>query len=771
MNDISIRIPRTLPVIHINNVVVYPYLMIPLIVSEEPLKQVVEYSLQNDKLLGFFLSKGVLNNGDVDIHKYGTVVSITRMLRNQDSSISLLLQGVSRIKIDKISQHHPFIMAEIVEIEENLEDNPNLRATRKITTELLEKIISESFDFNKELVFGLKSISQHSRVADIIAGNLPFSTEVKQELLRTYDLSKRYKKLNDHLAEMIKQMKLESTIRNTINLEIDEDQKRYYLRENLEAIKRELGELDEVDQEIQNWFKRLRMAKLPDYVYAAAKEELSRISMMPPSSSEYSVIRNYLEWLVSIPWKIYTKDRLDLKKIEKILTNDHYGLEKVKERILEYIAVKKLKDKIKGPILCFVGPPGVGKTSVGQSIAKAMGRKFIRLSLGGIHDEAEIRGHRRTYIGSMPGKIISEIKRCGSANPIFMLDEIDKLCKDFRGDPSSALLEVLDPEQNHSFMDNYVNLAFDLSEVFFLTTANTLETVPPALKDRMEVIEFSSYIEEEKVQIANKYLLPKEMNNNGISSKNIKIQNSCITEIIRFYVREAGVRSLQRNISSIMRKVARKVAEGDNKKIVVSEENIKDFLGRRKFLHEMAGREPAIGIVTGLAWTSFGGEILFCESTKIPGKGKLILTGLLGEVMQESAKIALSYIKSNCVKYNIDAEIFEKYDIHIHLPTGSVPKEGPSAGVTLTTSILSLLIGKKVKHDIAMTGEITLYGKILPVGGIKEKVLAAKRANIYRVLLPDQNQDSYEEIPQDVCEGIEVIFVNNIDEVLDYVLM
>ena len=769
-NNIT-RIPRTLPVIHINNVVMFPYLMLPLIVSEEAHKKVVEHSLSNDKLMGFFLSKGVKENGDLDIYMYGTAVSIVRMLRNQDGSISLLLQGVSRIKIDKICHHHPFMMAEIEEIEEINEDSPILRATRKITTELLEKIVSESFDFNKELIFGLSSIKQHGRVADIIAGNLPFPSEVKQELLQTFDISKRYKRLNKHLAELFKQMKLESSIRNNINLEIDEDQKKYYLREHLDAIKRELGEIDEVDHELQNWFKRINAAKLPDYVYDAAKEELSRLSLIPFSSSEYSVIRNYLEWLVTIPWKKYTKDRLDIKKIDKILTEDHYGLEKVKERILEFIAVKKLRNKLKGPILCFVGPPGVGKTSMGQSIAKSMNRKFIRLSLGGIHDEAEIRGHRRTYIGSMPGKIISEIKRCGSANPIFMLDEIDKVRKDFRGDPSSALLEVLDPEQNHSFMDNYVNLAFDLSEVFFITTANSLDTVPPALKDRMEVIEFSSYIEEEKLQIARKYLVPKEMTNNGLDKKNIFVTNNAITEIIRYYVREAGVRSLQRSIAAIMRKVARKVAEGSNDKVSVNEQNTKDFLGRRKFQHDLAGRISEIGIVTGLAWTSYGGEILFCEANKMLGKGNLILTGLLGEVMQESAKIALSYIKANYSKYEIEMEIFEKYDIHVHLPTGSVPKEGPSAGVTLTTAILSLLLGRKVKHDIAMTGEITLYGKILPVGGIKEKVLAAKRANIRKVCIPEQNQDSYDEIPDDVKQGLEVMYVKHIDEVLEEVFL
>ncbi|MCK9328497.1 MAG: endopeptidase La [Candidatus Cloacimonetes bacterium] len=771
MEEQNNRVPRVLPVIHINNVVMYPYLMIPLIIADESLKKVIEYSLSNDKLLGFFLSKDVKKDGEVDIHEYGTAVSIVRMLRNQDGSVSLLLQGVSRIKIEKITQHHPYMMVEIEEIPEISDDTPHLRAVRKITTELLEKVISESSEFNKELIFGLKSIKQHSRVADIVSGNLPFSTEVKQDLLETLDINLRYEKLNKHLAELIKQMQLESTIRDNIQLEIDEDQKKYYLKEQLEAIKKELGETNEVDQEIQNWLKKITSADLPDYVYEAAKEELNKISMMSPASSEYSLIRNYLDWLLNIPWRILSEDRLDLHKIESILSHDHYGLEKVKERIIEFIAVKKLKDKLKGPILCFTGPPGVGKTSMGKSIARAMNRKFIRISLGGIHDEAEIRGHRRTYIGAMPGKIITEIKRCGTANPVFMLDEIDKVGKDFRGDPSSALLEVLDPEQNNSFMDNYINLPFDLSEVFFITTSNSLDTIPPALRDRMEIIDFSSYIEEEKIQIARKYLVPKELENNGISGKYAQIMTSALKEIIRFYVREAGVRTLQREIAKIMRKIARKVAEGDFKKNVITDKNIKDFLGRRKFSQELSGREPEVGIVTGLAWTVFGGEILFCETSKMTGKGKLILTGLLGEVMQESAKIALSYLKSNAEKYNLDFEIFEKNDLHIHLPAGAIPKDGPSAGVTLTTSIVSLLTNQKVRHDIAMTGEITLYGKVLPIGGVREKVLAAKRAGIKIVLLPFENQDSYEEIPEDIRQGIDAKFIKHVDEIFEIVLI
>ncbi len=767
------RVPRNLPVIHINNIVMFPFLMIPLVVSDETHKKVVDYALANDKLLGFFLSRGLDEEGEVDIYSFGCAVTILRMLRNQDGSISLLLQGVSRIKVEKIIQHHPFMMAEVETINENLDNNPKIQALKKVTLELLEKIVVESSEMNRELIFGLKSIKQNSRVADIIAGNLGIEVEEKQEILETFDLTRRYELLQKSLAELIKQSRLENMIRSNVQLTMDEDQRKYYLRGQMEAIKKELGESDEFSQEINNLKKKIIKANLPENILEAATEELQKLSMMSPGASEYSVIINYLDWIISLPWKKYSKDRLDLKKISSVLEKDHFGLEKAKERIMEFIAVKKLKHQLKGPILCFVGPPGVGKTSLGQSIARSMKRQFVRLSLGGIHDEAEIRGHRRTYIGAMPGKILNELKRCGTGNPVFMLDEIDKIGKDFRGDPSSALLEVLDPEQNTTFMDNYINQPFDLSEVMFITTANSLETVPPALRDRMEIIEFSSYIEDEKVQIAKDYLIPKEMENNGLTAKEIKMESTCVRELIRYYVREAGVRTLQRTIASIMRKVARRVAENavDFKKVTVTSKNVKEFLGNHKYMLEMANREAEIGIVTGLAWTVYGGEILFCESSMMPGKGRLILTGRLGEVMQESAKIAMSYLKSNYKKYGIDIKDFDKYDIHIHLPSGSVPKDGPSAGVTLTTSLASLLTRRKVQYDIAMTGEITLPGKVLAIGGLREKVLAAKRAGIKKVIIPDENRDTWDDVPKSVKEGMEVFFVKRIEEVLNLVLL
>jgi len=750
----------------------FPYLMIPLVISDDSLKKVIDYALSNDKLLGFFLSaEAGEQQNEVNIHTVGTAVSILRMLRNQDGTISLLLQGVTRIKVDRITQREPFIMVEVEAVPEVTGETPKVAALRNIAIELLEKTIIESSDLSKDIVYGLKNIKQSGRVADIIAGNVPIEMYQKQEILETIDLVKRYEKLNQHLAELIKQIRLENSIRNNIQLEMDEDQRRYYLREQLAAIKRELGDSDDLDQEIDNWRNKIIDADLPEYVEAEALEELERLAMMSPASSEYSVVRNYLDWLVSVPWNKFTKDRLNLKKNEEILEADHYGLEKIKERVLEFIAVKKLNKKIKGPILCFVGPPGVGKTSLGKSVARALNRKFVRISLGGIHDEAEIRGHRRTYIGAMPGKIISEIKRAGKANPLFMLDEVDKIGRDFRGDPASALLEVLDPEQNSEFVDNYLNLKFDLSEVMFITTANTLDTIPPALKDRMEVLEFNSYVEEEKVHIARRYLVSKETKNNGLTGKNVRFMDSAIREIIRFYVREAGVRNLQRMIASIMRKVARKIAAGENKQYVITSKNVKDYLGRRKFSMELAGKKPEIGIVTGLAWTPYGGEILFCEATTFPGKSNLLLTGLLGEVMKESANIALSYIKSNYKEFGIKPEVFEKSDFHIHLPAGAIPKDGPSAGVTLTTAIVSLLTGRKVRPDIAMTGEITLKGKVLPIGGLKEKLLAAKRAGISKVILPAENCEAYEDLAKDTISDIEVTFVKDYSEILELVMV
>lgn len=771
MEDSNNRVPRTLPVLHMANVVMFPYLLMPLVVSDEESKLVVDYALSNDKSMAFFLEKTESSNGKPELYETGTSVTILRMLRNQDGSISLLLQGTSRIKYQKFTQKEPFYVVDVETLPEQTEEDTEVNAYKKIALELLEKISNESSLLNREMISGLSNIKQAGRIADIIAGNIDLPLDDRQRILELLDLRKRYKYLNNSLAELIKQMRLENHIRSNIQLEMSEDQRRYYLREQLDAIRRELGENDEVSKEMLKWRTLIEKNNLPENVKEVALEELERLSVMQPAASEYGVIRNYLDWIVNLPWTKYSKDRLDLKRIDKVLTADHYGLAKPKERVLEFIAVKKLKGSIKGPILCFVGPPGTGKTSIGRSVATALNRKFIRMSLGGIHDEAEIRGHRRTYIGAMPGKIIMEIKRQGYANPVFMLDEIDKLGKDFRGDPASALLEVLDPEQNNSFVDNYLNLPFDLSEVMFITTANSLESIPSALRDRMEVIEFSSYLENDKIQIARKYLIPKEMEANGLAGRDIKISKPALQELIRFYVREAGVRTLQRRIGSIFRKIAKAAAAGEEISINISPEKIKDYLGPRKHSLENANRKPEIGITTGLAWTQYGGEILFCEAIRMPGKGNITLTGLLGNVMKESAKIALSYLKANHQSFKINPKDFDKYDVHVHFPSGAVPKDGPSAGITLTTTLASLFCQKPVRHDIAMTGEVTLLGKVLPIGGIKEKLLAAKRAGIKKAIIPAENAESLSEIEADILDGMEISFVEDVKQVLEKVLI
>ena len=771
MEDQNSRIPRTLPVLHMANVVMFPYLLMPLVVSDEESKLVIDHALSSDKSMAFFLDKDKVKPEDAGIHEIGTAVTILRMLRNQDGSISLLLQGSSRIRMQKITQREPFMMVDVESITELDTEDTEIHALRNIAVELLDKIANESSLLNREMISGLNNIKQAGRVADIIAGNIELQLEDRQKLLELIDFKKRYMYLNNCLAELIKQMRVENHIRNNIQLEMNEDQRRYYLREQLDAIRRELGESDEVSKEILKWRELIIKNKLPDYVAEVAYEELERLASMQPAASEYAVVRNYLEWIINVPWQKMSKDRLDLKKIERVLATDHFGLEKPKERIMEYIAVKKLKGHMKGPIMCFVGPPGTGKTSIGKSVARALNRKFIRMSLGGIHDEAEIRGHRRTYIGAMPGKIITEIKRQGTANPVFMLDEIDKLGRDFRGDPASALLEVLDPEQNNSFVDNYLNLPFDLSEVMFITTANSLETIPAPLRDRMEIIEFSSYLELDKIQIAKRYLIPKELEENGLKGMKVKFQPSALQELIRYYVREAGVRTLQRRIGTIFRKIAREVASGKEIDYNLKTSDIKRFLGTRKYSLENANRKAEIGVATGLAWTAYGGEILFCEAIRMPGKGAIVLTGLLGEVMKESARIAISYLKANHVRYHINPKDFSTHDVHIHFPSGAVPKDGPSAGVTLTTALASLFTGRAVRHDIAMTGEVTLLGKVLPIGGLKEKILAAKRAGIMHLVLPEENRESLEDVSPDTLANMHIEFVDDVSQVLSKLLI
>ena len=759
-------IPEELPILKVNNIVIYPMLVMPLVITDENVKKIIDHALNNNKLLGIFLTKKVGNK----INKVGTLVSILKMIRNQEGSLSILLQGISRISYEKIIKENPFPLAKVVKLTELSTSTPKIKALQNISLDLMEKIIEQSNDLTRDMINGLKAIEQPARIADIIAGNSPLSVDSKQKILEAVDVEERFEILIKLLSKTIRELKVENSIRNNLELEMNSSQRKYFLLEQLDAIKKELGlSKDENDEELQ-WTKLINEAGLPEEAEKVAMTELDRMLMLSPESSEYNIIRTYLDWLVGLPWNKYSKERIDLKKIKAILDKDHYGLKRPKERILEFMAVKKLSNHLKGPILCFVGPPGVGKTSIGKSVARAINRKFIRLSLGGMHDESEIRGHRRTYIGAMPGKIINEIKKCGTANPVFMLDEIDKLGKDFRGDPSSALLEILDPEQNDTFMDNYLNVPYDLSDVLFITTANSLSPIPMALRDRMEIISFSSYLEQEKIKIAQQYLVPKVVKNNGLDGKIVKFMKSSLAEIIRYYVREAGVRNLQREIGTVARKVARKFVEGEDKLHIITHDNIVDYLGIRKYSQEIAKRKPEVGIVTGLAWTIYGGEILFCEVTKMHGKGQLILTGRLGQVMKESARIAVTYLKSNMERLHLHEEDFNLNDIHIHLPAGAVPKEGPSAGVTLTTALISMFLNKKVRHDVAMTGEITLLGKVLPIGGVKEKVLAAQRAGITEVILPIQNKEDFDDIEPELREKLKPYFVEKVDEIFDIVL-
>jgi ATP-dependent Lon protease len=621
-----------------------------------------------------------------------------------------------------------------------------------------------------ELQVVVMNIKDPGKVTDLIASNLNISLEEKQDLLSTLDVRARLEKLSTILNREIELLELGHKIQSQVQSELNKNQKEFYLRQQLKAIQKELGEGDGKSAEVEELRRRVEEAKMPPEALKAAEHELERLRMIPPESAEHTVVRTYLEWLVSLPWSVSTEDNLDLHHARQVLDEDHFDLEKIKDRILEYLAVRQLRKDPKSPILCFVGPPGVGKTSLGKSIARAMGRKFVRLSLGGIRDEAEIRGHRRTYIGALPGRIIQNIKNAGSNNPLFMLDEIDKLGMDFRGDPASALLEVLDPEQNNSFQDHYLDVPFDLQRVMFVTTANVLDPIPPALRDRMEVIELAGYTEEEKLEIARRHLIPKQLRENGLQEENLRFEDDALVHIIRAHTREAGLRNLEREIGRVCRKVARGITEGRTEPVVCTVEKVREYLGPDKFFSEVAERTEEPGVAVGLAWTPNGGDILFVESTRMAGKKNLTLTGHLGEVMKESAQAALSYVRSRASRLGIAPDFFENTDVHIHVPHGAIPKDGPSAGVTIVTSLASLLTGRHVRPNVAMTGEITLRGKVEPVGGIKEKVLAAKRAGIETVILPRRNEKDLEDVPEPVRRAMRFVFVDTVDEVLEHAL-
>ncbi|MEO0234662.1 MAG: endopeptidase La [candidate division WOR-3 bacterium] len=773
VNEENKELPEILPLLVRNDVIIYPLLILPVAVNEPNQIKLIDDALSHNKLifLGYTRKENLSNLTTKEIEEFGVIANIMKMLRFPDGSVRILLQGMKRAKIEEIlTNDKPYFLVKYKQIEEVESTTITYQALIRNLKEQFKNYIKLSQQFPEEIFQILDSIQEGWKLADFIASNLPIDVNTRYEILTIKNSTKRMERISEILAKETSIIELGQKIKSKVTSEINEDQKKFFLREQLKAIKEELGEDDPKDKEINELREKLKKKRMPQNVIETVEKEIEKLEMMNPMMPDYNVSRTYIDWILELPWNEYSKDNLDIKRAEKILNEDHYDLEKVKERILEYLAVRKLKNDSKGPILCFVGPPGVGKTSLGKSIARALGRSFVRISLGGIHDEAEIRGHRRTYVGALPGRIIQEIKKAKTSNPVFMLDEIDKIGSDFRGDPSSALLEVLDPMQNDTFQDHYLDLAYDLSQVMFITTANVLYTIPPALLDRMEVIELPGYTINDKIFIAKRYLLPRQIEENGLTKDNLTVTDEGLKEIIDGYTREAGVRNLERTIGSICRKVAKKIAENKNKKFRIDQNNVKDYLGKRKFLSDKAEKKSEIGITTGMAWTPNGGEILFVEAIKMIGKGNLILTGQLGDVMKESARAALSYIKANYKKFKIKPEDFEKYDLHIHLPEGAIPKDGPSAGITLATSIVSILSEIPVRSDIAMTGEITLRGKVLPIGGVKEKIIGAKLAGIKNIILPEFNKRDLDEISKDTLKGLKFYFVKNFDQVIDLAL-
>ncbi len=760
-------LPSEVGIIPLRDTVIFPYMIAPLVIGRQRSLRLVDEAANTDRIIGLAtqVRAEIEEPTPADLYTVGTAATILKMLKFPDGSTRLLVQGTTRIKIKAFTQEQPYLKAKIEEVPEIVDTSVETQALLRSVVGIFNKIVSLSPQLPDELQVAVMNIDNPSRAADLIASNINLSTREKQEILETFDIKERLQKLITYLNRELQVLELGSKIQSQVKTELDKTQREYYLREQLKAIKKELGETDERTMEIEELRKKIEAAGMPREAREAAERELDRLSKMPPQAAEYTVSRTYLDWLVNLPWSVTTEDVVDVAKAKAILDEDHYDLDKVKERILEFLAVRKIKKETKGPILCFVGPPGVGKTSLGRSIARALGRKFTRISLGGIRDEAEIRGHRRTYVGALPGRIIQGIRRAGSKNPLFMLDEVDKIGADFRGDPAAALLEVLDPEQNEFFSDHYLEVPFDLSKVMFITTANVLHTVPPALLDRMEVIDLPGYTDEEKVEIAKRYLIPRQMEAHGLKEDNIAFEDDALRLLISEYTREAGLRNLEREIATICRKVARRVAEGDALKVIVTKEKVGDFLGPPKYFREVAERTMVPGVATGLAWTEAGGDIIFVETSMMKGGKSLTLTGQLGEVMRESAQAALTFVRSKAKDLNISEKFYEEHDIHIHVPHGGVPKDGPSAGVTIATSLVSLLTNRPVRSDVAMTGEITLKGKVLPVGGIKEKILAARRAGIRKVILPSKNEKDLSEVPDIVKNGLEFIFVDSLEDV------
>ncbi|MBM4294447.1 MAG: endopeptidase La [Deltaproteobacteria bacterium] len=771
----EIIIPQVLPLLAVRDVVVFPNMVLPLFVGREASVLAIEAALAQDRLLLLATQKDQTMEAPEpeDIYPTGTVSLILRMLKLPDGRLKILVQGKAKAAVEEFLQLRPYFQVKLQVIEETPagEISPTTEALMRNAREMSEKILTLKGIISPDLLAILESIEDPGHLADLVAANLRLKIEEAQAVLEELDPIQSLIKVNDFLRKELEVSALQAKIQSQAREEIDRTQREYFLREQLRAIKKELGDLDETHKEMEDYRTKIAQARMPKQAEEEALKQISRLEQMHPDAAEASVVRTYLDWLVEVPWSKSTRDKLDVKEAKAILDADHYDLEKVKDRILEYLSVRKLQKKMKGPILCFVGPPGVGKTSLGQSIARAMGRKFTRISLGGMRDEAEIRGHRRTYIGAMPGRIIQGIKTAGSNNPVFILDEVDKIGMDFRGDPAAALLEVLDPEQNHSFSDHYLNVAFDLSKVMFITTANLVDPIPSALKDRMEIIRLAGYTEDEKLEILRRHLLPRQLKENGLKPGELLLSSEVIRGVIVHYTQEAGLRNLEREIGALCRKVARRIAEGEKGPFPITRGNLHKFLGPPRFLPEKELEKDEVGVATGLAWTQVGGEILAVEASLMPGKGQLTLTGQLGEVMRESGQAALSYARSRAQRLKLAPDFYEKMDIHIHVPAGATPKDGPSAGVTIATALISALTQIPVRRDVAMTGEITLRGKILPIGGLKEKAIAALRAHMGKVIIPEANKKDLVEIPKKVRRRIKFVPVSGMDEVLQEALV
>lgn len=767
-------VPDVLPILTLRNTVLFPGVVLPITVGRDTSLKLVKDAFGDDKLIGVVAQKSTdtENPTPSDLYPVGTVASILKLIKMPDGSKSIVIQGKRRFRVKEYVQEEPYFSARVIPIvEETLGENIELEARIRSIKELAIQIVNLSPNLPSEAAFAIQHIDSPTFLIHFIASNLQIEVSEKQQLLETIPLIERAELVMNHLNQELQVMQLSEEIRSRVKTDVDQQQREYLLRQQMKAIQDELGEGEGVMGEVAELRERLDEKELPDHVFETVDKEIDKLSRSNPASPDYAVTRNYIDWILDTPWTEYSEDQLDIRRAGDILNEDHYGLEQVKKRILEHLAVLKLKGDMKSPILCFHGPPGVGKTSLGKSIARALGREFVRMSLGGVRDEAEIRGHRRTYVGALPGRIIQGMKKAGKANPVFMLDEVDKLGNDFRGDPSSALLEVLDPEQNIAFNDHYLELDYDLSKVLFIATANYLEMIPAPLRDRMEMIEITGYTQEEKLAIAKQYLVPRQVERNGLKKKQLKISDAALKLIIDGYTRESGVRQLERTIGAVARGVAKQIAMEESEGEKVDAPDVESYLKARIHFSDTAERTEVPGVSTGLAWTPVGGDILFIEASVARGSGRMILTGQLGDVMKESAQAALSYVKANADTWQIPPDAFRYWDLHVHVPAGAIPKDGPSAGVAMLSALISIFTQRRVKHTVAMTGEITLRGLVLPVGGIKEKVLAAKRAGIKTVILPDKNQKDIDELKPSSLKGLKVIYVKRMEEVLDHVLL